>query len=184
MMSRLHCLALVTSLLFACSTGRAQESLKELDPNLKPKPIAPVPVEKLDAALRRGVQHLLDTQNKYGSWGKPSLEGGVAIVAEIGSHHAFGVAVTAMSVSALIETGGDRPEVLRAIERGETHLFAEVPKIRRADPTLIYNVWAHAYSIQALVRMHKRLPKDSERQEKIVALIRGQYKISSSRKRA
>ena len=40
---------------------------------------------------------------------------------------------------------------------------------------LIYNVWAHAYGIQALVRMHGRLPHDTARRARIEELIRGQY---------
>ena len=168
----LKSLAIAATLAWFASSSQAQEAPP---PNLKPKPIAPVPAEKIDAAIRRGVQHLIDSQNKDGSWGSPALKGGVAITAEIGSHHAFGVAVTAMSVSALIETGGDGSDTLRAIERGEAHLFAEIPKLRRADPALIYNVWAHGYGIQALVRMHRRLPNDADRQRKIVELIRGQY---------
>ena len=171
-MNNLKRIAIAASLALFGSLGHAQEAPP---PNLKPKPIAPVPTEKIDAAIRRGVQHLIDSQNKDGSWGSPALKGGVAITAEIGSHHAFGVAVTAMSVSALIETGGDGSDTLRAIERAEAHLFAEIPKLRRADPALIYNVWAHAYGIQALVRMHRRLPEDAARQRKIVELIRGQY---------
>jgi hypothetical protein len=40
---------------------------------------------------------------------------------------------------------------------------------------LIYNVWSHAYGIQALVRMHGRLPQDKARQARIEDLIRGQF---------
>jgi hypothetical protein len=144
-------------------------------PNLRPKPPEPVSPAKLEEAIRKGVDHLVTTQNKDGSWGSPSLKGGVAIYADIGSHHAFGVAVTAMAISALIETGGDRADVRRAIERGEANLFAELPKVRRDTPILIYNVWTHAYGIQALVRMHGRLPNDAERQTRIKDLIRDQY---------
>jgi hypothetical protein len=99
----------------------------------------------------------------------------VEIIAGIGSHHAFAVAVTSLSVSALIEVGGNDSAVRNAIERGETYLFAELPKVRRDDPMLIYNVWAHAYGIQALVRMHRRLPDDAARRQRIEELIRGQY---------
>jgi hypothetical protein len=167
--------ALVVALL-ALPTARADDPPADRPPpNLKPKPPEPVAPEKLDSAIRRGVQFLVADQNKDGSWGSPSLKGGVPIIAGIGSHHAFGVAVTAMSVSALIETGGDSPEVLKAIERGEAYLFAELPKVRRDDPMLIYNVWAHAYAIQALARMHRRVPGDPARQKKIEELIRGQY---------
>jgi hypothetical protein len=144
-------------------------------PNLRPKPAEPVPAAHLDAAILRGVQFLVATQNRSGSWGSPALKGGVPIVAGIGSQHAFEVAVTALSVSALIEAGGDGPEVRQAIERGEAYLFAELPKVRRDDPMLIYNVWTHAYGIQALTRMHRRLPDDQGRQQKIADLIRGQY---------
>src|SRR5262245_7824200 len=88
-------------------------------PNLHPKPPAPVPPEKFDAAVCRGVEFLLKHQNKDGSWGTPASQGGVPIIAGIGSHHAFGVAVTAMCVAALIEVGGDSPEVRKSLERGE-----------------------------------------------------------------
>jgi hypothetical protein len=40
---------------------------------------------------------------------------------------------------------------------------------------LIYNVWTHAYGIQALVRMHERLPEDAPRRQRIRELIQGQY---------
>lgn len=142
--------------------------------NLHPKAPVPVPEAELDSTIRRGITFLLENQNKDGSWGTPSLKGGVPIYAGIGSHHAFGVAVSALCVSALIETGGDSAEVKRAIERGEAFLFAELPKVRRDDPILIYNVWTHAYGIQALVRMHHRLPGDADRRKRIDELLRGQ----------
>lgn len=135
----------------------------------------PLSVEELEASLDRGVQYLLDHQNKDGSWGSPALKGGVAIIAGIGSHHAFGVAVTALCVSALIESGDHAPKVIQAIERGEQHLFEKLPTVRRDDPMLIYNVWTHAYGIQALVRMHQRLPDDAARRQKIRELIENQY---------
>lgn len=142
---------------------------------LHPKPPAPVAPEKIDSAIRNGVKFLVGDQNKDGSFGTPSLKGGVAIYAGIGTHHAYSVATSALCVSALIETGGNDADVLKAIERGEAFLMAELPKAKRDDPTLINNVWAHAYGIQALVRMHKRLPDDKERQKKIEKLIREQY---------
>src|SRR5690242_2740198 len=89
----------------------------------RPPDPEPVAAADLEAALQRGVNYLVQNQNKDGSWGSPALEGGVAIYAGIGSHHAFQVAVTAMSVMALIESGDDSSTVLDAIERGEKHLF-------------------------------------------------------------
>lgn len=142
---------------------------------LHPKPPEPVPPERLDSAIARGVRFLVGDQNKDGSFGTPSLKGGVPIYAGIGTHHSYSVATSALCVSALIEVGGDAPDVIKAIERGEAYLMAELPKEKRDDPTLINNVWAHAYGIQALVRMHGRLPNDKERQKKIEGLIREQY---------
>lgn len=158
---------LTFSLMTAAS---AQE--KEL---ARPKAPEPVSAEKLNASIRKGVDFLLESQNKDGSWGSPSLKGGVAIMAEIGSHHAFTVAVTALSVSALIEAGGDSTDVRRAIERGETYLLAELPKVKRDTPTLIYNIWAHAYGIQAMTRLARRAP-EGERRARIEDVLRGQYK--------
>ncbi len=150
-------------------------SAKPDEARLRPATPAPVPPEDLEAAIARGVKFLLEHQNRDGSWGSPAIQGGVPIFAGIGSHHAFGVAVTAMGVSALIESGDTSPEVLSALERGEQHLIEKLPDVRRDDPMLIYNVWTHAYGIQALVRMHQRLPDDANRREQIRALIQGQY---------
>jgi hypothetical protein len=78
----------------------------EPEPRHRPPVPQPVPAADLEAALQRGVKYLLEDQNKDGSWGSPALKGGVPIIAGIGSHHAYQVAVTAMCVSALIESGG------------------------------------------------------------------------------
>jgi hypothetical protein len=139
-----------------------------------PRP-QPVPVDDLEAAIQRGVEFLLKTQNKDGSWGSPALLEGVELIAEIGSHHAFQVAVTAMSVSALIESGASSPAARQALERGEKYLIDELPKVKRSSPMLIYNVWTHAYGIQALARMHERLPADAARRQQLGELIQGQY---------
>jgi len=150
-------------------------------PDLHPKPPEPVADAEITAAIQRGVAFLLKDQNIDGSWGSPERTKNLNIVAGIGSHHAFRAAVTALCVSALIEVSAagnplaDLAAVRRAIERGEDYLFRELPLVRRDDPMLIYNIWAHAYGIQALVRMHGRLPHDTARRARIEELIRGQY---------
>jgi hypothetical protein len=156
------------------SKSRAS-ALAETGP--RPGPVPPPSPEAVNAAIRRGVDHLVRNQNKDGSWGSAALRGGVMIYAPIpGAHHAFHGAVTAMAVSALIETGGDRPEVRRAVERGEVWLMDHLPKLRRADGVVLYNIWGHIYGIQALVRMHQRLP-DPQRRRKLENLIRGQIDL-------
>jgi hypothetical protein len=146
------------------------------EPNLHPKPPAPVPVETLEAAIGHGVAFLLKVQNKDGSWGSAERTKDLNIYAPVpGAHQAFRVAVTAMCVAALIETGDSSEAVGRAIDRGEAFLFEEMPKVRRAEPEAIYNVWAHGYGIQALVAMYKRFPGDKTRLRKIEDCIRTQY---------
>jgi hypothetical protein len=142
--------------------------------NLHPKEPVPVSPPELEAGIARGVTFLLKDQNRDGSWGTAEHTKELNIIAGVGSHHAFRAATTALCVSALIELDDGSPAVRAAIERGEEWLFRELPRIRRDDPMLIYNVWAHGYAIEALVHMHNRKPDDAERREKIAALIREQ----------
>jgi hypothetical protein len=154
---------------------RSPSPEKSSEPNLHPKPPVPLPAETLNESIRRGVQFLVRCQNKDGSWGDAGRTKALNITAEVGSHHAFRMAVTAMCVTALLEAGGESTDVLGAIDRGEAVLFQELPKVRRDTPMLIYNVWTHAYGIQALVHMHRRFPDDKVRQQRIEDLIRDQY---------
>jgi hypothetical protein len=160
--------------------GTASPSSSNHD--LHPRAPEPVPDTEIVAAIQRGVDFLLKDQNGDGSWGSPRRTKDLNIFAGIGSHHAFRTAVTSLCVCALIELGSstrsnlrDPASVRRAIERGEEFLFRELPLVRRDQPMLIYNVWAHAYGIQALVRMHRRLPHDDARQARIAETIRDQY---------
>ena len=148
---------------------------KPAEPNLHPKPPVPVGAEALNNSIHRGVEFLIKCQNKDGSWGDAGRTKQLNIIAEVGSHHAFRLAVTAMCITALLEEGGQTSDVLAAIDHAEAVLFQELPKVRRDTPMLIYNVWTHAYGIQALVRMHGRFPEDKARQRKIEDLIRDQY---------
>jgi hypothetical protein len=141
----------------------------------RPKPVPPPSAQALEAAIGRGVAFLLKDQNKDGSWGTAQRTKQLNIYAPVpDAHHAFRAGVTALCVSALIEIGGASSEVRQAIERGEAWIFKILPKLRRANAIALYNIWGHIYGIQALVRMHRRLPKDKERCRKIEDLIRNQ----------
>src|SRR5262249_59431632 len=118
---------------------------------------------------------LLRDQNADGSWGSPERTKDLNILAGVGSHHGFRTATTALCVSGLIEVGGRSEPVRRAIERGEGFLMRELPRVRRDDEMLIYNVWSHGYGIQALVDMYRRRPDDEGRRARIRDLIRDQY---------
>ena len=180
--SFLFAMVMGQTFLFAVAVNRA-EPPKQAEPqeperevNLRPPEPKPIPVEELEASIRKGLDFLLKDQNKDGSWGSAERTKDLNIYAPVpGAHQAFRTAVTALCVSALIEAGGASPEIAKAVERGEEFLFAELPRTRRATADAIYNVWTHAYGIQALVRMHRRLPNDKERQQKIEEMIRVQF---------
>ena len=123
----------------------------------------------------RGLAFLVGAQNADGSFGSAGRTKDLNIMAGVGSHFGFRAATTALAVQALIEEDDGTPGVAAAIDRGERWLFERLPDVRRDDPTMIYNVWAHAYGIQALVAMHGRKPDDVARRERIVELIHGQF---------
>lgn len=134
-----------------------------------------VPVEELDAAVARGRTFLAGSQNADGSFGSAERTKDLNIMAGVGSHLGFRAATTALAVQALIEEDDGSPGVTAAIDRGEQWLLEHLADVRRDDPRLIYNVWAHAYGIQALVAMHGRRPDDAARRARIEALIEGQF---------
>ena len=145
------------------------------DTGPRPHAVPTPPATEIDAAINRGVEFLLQSQNKNGSWGSADINRPGDIYAPVpGSHQAFRAAVTSMCISALIETGGQRPEVLASLDRAEAWIFQNLSHVRRATPDTFYNIWTHAYSIPALVQMLKRKPDDSERCKKIHELIREQ----------
>src|SRR5262249_14275165 len=76
--------------------------------------------------------------------------------------------------AALIEINDVKETSRKAIEKGEAWIFENLPKLRRATPDVLYNIWGHGYGIQALVRMHQRLPNHKERQRQIEGMIREQ----------
>jgi hypothetical protein len=127
-------------------------------------------------AIERGVQFLLTDQSQDGSWGTPERTKDLNIFAPVpGAHHAFRTAVTSLCISALIEVGSAHPGVPAAIDRGEQWLFENLPILRRADETAIYNVWGHGYAIHALVHMYRRHAGEPEKQQQILALLKTQY---------
>lgn len=153
----------------------ADKPTPEAETPPKPKPVPAPSAGEIDGAIRRGVDFLLKVQNRDGSWGSPHNTKGLNIYAPVpGAHDAFRCAVTSLCISAMIEAGGDSDEVKKAIDRGEAWIMDNLPKLRRATADALYNVWGHAYGIQALVRMHERLPKDEERRQKLKKLIEGQ----------
>ena len=141
----------------------------------KPRPVPTHTQEEIADSIHRGITFLLESQNKNGSWGSPRQTKGLNIFAPVpGAHHAFRIAVTSLCIAALIETGESGEKVERALNRGETWLMENLPRLRRATPTAVYNIWGHAYALTALARMLERKPTSDERRQKIIRLLRGQ----------
>ncbi|MDP7289040.1 MAG: hypothetical protein QGH94_13725, partial [Phycisphaerae bacterium] len=127
----------------------------------RPGPAPKISPAKLDRSIGKGIEFLLVRQNANGSWGSPRNTKGRNIYAPVPSaHHGFRVAITGLCVSALIEAGGDSPAVTKSIKRGEAYLAENLPKLKRSALRALYNNWAHAYGLRALVRMYDRIPGD------------------------
>jgi hypothetical protein len=133
---------------------------------------------QIDDALRRGVDFLLESQNRDGSWGSARNTKGLNIYAPVpGAHHAFRAGVTGLCTAALAELAEERSEVRPALLRAEEWMERELPRLRRATPDAIYNVWGHAYSIRALVRLLCLEPSDATRDERLRRLIAQQVEL-------
>lgn len=118
---------------------------------------SPLDSDKLESAIQRGVDFLLEIQNQDGSWGDATRTKGLNIYAPIpGAHHAFRMGTTSLALKGLIDSKDNRPEVLKAIEECEAWMVKEMPRLRRSDGSAIYNNWGHAYGIRALVALAKR----------------------------
>ena len=140
--------------------------------------VEPAGSETIRRAIDRGVRFLIEDQNKNGSWGSATRTKGLNIYAPVpGAHHAFRAATTSLCIAALIEVDSEIPEATAALDRGEQWLLEHLDSLRRATGDAIYNVWGHGYSVQALVRMHRRHDGDVELQARIADLIRLQFEM-------
>jgi hypothetical protein len=122
-------------------------------------PAAPpeVTVESINASITRGVDFLLASQNKNGSWGNPTKTKGLNIYAPLpGAHHAYRAGTSGLALSGLIDAADPRPEVKAAIGKGAQWTATELPKLRRADQTTTYNAWGHAYGLRAISRLYQK----------------------------
>ena len=129
---------------------------------------------KIKDSIEQGSAFLRKNQNTDGSWGSPHQTKGLNIFAPVpGSHRAFRLAVSALSISALVENQKDNPAYKETIEKGTDYLLENLSNLRRASPMAIYNVWSHAYGIQALVRLVNS-SFGIEEKEKITAIINQQ----------
>src|SRR5262245_40066582 len=166
-MSLIRPISLAIALILATAASGADDDLSRL----KPPPPTPISEHTLSDSIRRGVEFLIKTQNKDGSWGSLRWTGGVD-GDPLTAHHSFCVATTALCIEALLETGGDDSEAKAAVEKGAKFLVAELNNLKRADPGNVPNVWGHGYGIQTLAALHKRTtPAETEKRKQYEKLM-------------
>jgi hypothetical protein len=175
---------LFAAMMGVCTTSVAcGEEISTATP--KPHPITPPTRETIGAAIDRGVDFLTERQNKNGSWGSPRRTKNLNIYAPTpGGHHAFQTGTTSLGLMAMLEfeskASPDKDRAARvasAIDRGEAWLLNRLPRLRRANGDAIYNVWGHAYSIQALVRLSTRSGVDAEQLSTYRSLVTQQLDL-------
>ena len=134
--------------------------------------------EEINESIQKGVEFLLKDQNKDGSWGSHDAQRPFQVYAPVpGAHHAFRSAVTAMCISALLESSPENEKAIEAVDKAEKWLIDMLPRLRRATGDALYNVWGHAYAIQALVRLHNREGVDDEHKTRLKRLIADQMEM-------
>ncbi len=144
----------------------------------RPAPILPLPPESLNESIERGVTFLLESQNQDGSWGSATRTKGLNIYAPVpGAHQAFRAAVTGLALSALIQSQDMRPKVTAAIQAGEDWMIENLSRVRRATGDAIYNVWGHAFAMEALVDLLGYGDQSSDRIEKLKEMIASQVEM-------
>ena len=115
-------------------------------------------------AIDKASSFLKENQNNDGSWGSPHHTKGLNIFAPVpGSHRAFRLAVSSLCLHALLENQKDNEAYHKTISKGSNYILDNLGDLRRASPMAIYNVWSHAFGIQALVSLHNS--KFSEQDE-------------------
>jgi hypothetical protein len=133
--------------------------------------------DDIKSSLNGGCKFLLEIQNPDGSWGSARQTKGLNIFAPVpGSHRAFRLAVTALSISALLEIKSSDIKYSECLAKGKEYLLEKLPNLRRASPMALYNVWAHAYGLQALSRMYENSDKKILK-KKILEIMKQQIKM-------
>lgn len=155
--------------------ARAPVAPAGANPVSRPQLAVPLAGSELDAAIEKGRDYLCRTQNRQGSWGSPRWTGGVDRDPVPGSFRSFETATTALCLEALLPAG-DSPTIQNARSRAERFLVENLPKLRRAGPYDVPNIWGYTYGIQVLTELAKREPAGSTRRRKFEDLLRAQIK--------
>ncbi len=131
--------------------------------------------EALDKSIVEGVDFLIKTQNKNGSWGSATKTKGLNIYAPIpGAHHAFRMGSTCLALTGLLDTGDQRKETLETIAKAEAWLIKNLPRLRRADDSTTYNLWGHSYALHSIAALASREGITTEQKAKYKKMAQSQ----------
>ena len=147
----------------------------------EPAPITPPTAAEIKQSIKRGVDFLLESQLKSGAWGRSGTGKYYTIWAPVpGAHHAYRTGTTALAVMSLMEasplfSGEEQEKIAASIERAQTWLLEQGGDLRRSAPDMyddyfghaLYNVWGHAYGIQAVAALHERAEGKTTLQAKL-----------------
>ncbi|MGC6426679.1 MAG: prenyltransferase/squalene oxidase repeat-containing protein [Akkermansiaceae bacterium] len=141
-------------------------------PRLGPLPeVAPITKEEIGTAITRGVDYLIQKQNKDGSFGGSRRTKGLNIYAPVPEAHlAFRAGSSGLALAGLLDSGDQRPEVQTAIAKGEHWMLNVLPKLRHIDPTTTYNVWGHSYGLRAIADLYKHRQGDEAKRSRLKEL--------------
>ncbi|MEE8104501.1 MAG: hypothetical protein V3T86_03095 [Planctomycetota bacterium] len=136
----------VAGLLMCCGAALAGDAphLAVVEP-----PAAKVSVEE---AIRTGVEFLVTTQNKNGSFGKRTVGRNYELWCHVpGGHMAFQAATTGLCYMGL--NGVDhQPEASKKAQAKTLAWLVKNARVKRAFARQFYNVWAFGYGLRALAQ--------------------------------
>jgi len=139
-------LTVLAVLLVVSVPGGAQEAL-----NLA-REMPPAGKVSVAEAVRGGVDYLIQTQNRDGSFGRSTVGRTWEIMASVpGSHHAFRAATTALCWMGLRDVDYQTEESRAAARRALAWMVEHV-RVKRATPVEMYNIWALGYGLRALAQ--------------------------------
>jgi hypothetical protein len=162
---RSSCIALLLGGLVALP-ALAQEPAP--DPSAIRPARKPIVSELAREPVERGVDFLLKTQNKNGSWGSGESARTYEILCDIpGSHHAFRAATTALCALALGRSPTREAECKEAVRRA-LEFLVERAVVRRPNGLEMYNVWAFGYGLRAFAELLPTV-EDPRMRERILA---------------
>lgn len=158
--------------------GEEPKSVTEgVAPVPRPGPPPPIEAAALRDARARGIAFLVEHQNPDGSWGGMRRTKAVNVAARVpGAHYAFTAATTALAIEALCHYPGHSAEADAAVDRAGEWLLGFLPQVKRVSESQVYNNWAHAYSIHALLALHARAQDKPARQQELLAAVSEQVK--------